>query len=106
MNMPNIVRVYFDADGRNDADTLTAAFCEQGVVVDEGTRHEGRDAIRSWWVAAKQKCQYVTDPIEAAGDDSSIWVRARVSGQFPGSPVTLDYAFTTENGKINQLEII
>lgn len=45
MNMPSIVRFYFDADGRNDADTL---ICEQGVVVDEGTGHEGRDAIRSW----------------------------------------------------------
>ncbi|KAF5886244.1 nuclear transport factor 2 family protein [Rhizobium sp. PEPV16] len=101
MNMPSIVRFYFDADGRNDADTL---ICEQGVVVDEGTGHEGRDAIRSW----PQRKRVNTSPvsIEAAGDDNSFWVRARVSGQFPSSPVTLDQTFTAENGKINKLEIV
>lgn len=105
MDMPDIVRAYFDADGRNDPNALAAVFSADAVVEDEGARHEGIGAIRDWWVAAKEKYRHVAEPIEAAEAGDRVTVRATVAGQFPNSPATLDFAFTLKNGRIAALEI-
>lgn len=105
MNMPGIVEAFFDADSRNDADSLSETFSSDAIVEDEGARHQGKEAIRRWWVAAKRAAQFVAEPIETTGDRDTVFVRAKVSGQFPGSPVTLNYSFTIEDGKIARLEI-
>ena len=47
----------------------------------------------------------VREPLDATVDGNKSFVRAKVSGQFPGSPVTLSYAFTIKNDKIARLEI-
>jgi ketosteroid isomerase-like protein len=105
MEMPGIVNMYFEADRRKDADALSDTFAAEAVVTDEGTRHQGVTAIREWWMAAKKGAQYVAEPVESTADGDKALVRARVSGQFPGSPVTLAYAFKIKDGKIVSLEI-
>jgi ketosteroid isomerase-like protein len=105
MDMPDIVNMYFDADNRNDTDALSEAFAAEAVVEDEGARHQGVVAILKWWVAAKQAAQYVAEPLECTVDGDKALVRAKVSGQFPGSPVTLTYSFTIKDGKVVRLEI-
>lgn len=104
--MPDIIAAYFDADSRNDGDALMQTFNADAVVKDEGARHAGIAAIRTWWSNAKAATQYVAEPLEAVADDDETCVRARVSGPFAGSPVTLSYAFTVEDGKIARLEIL
>lgn len=105
MDMPGVVKAYFDADKRNDPDALAAVFSADAVVKDEGTRHQGVGAIRNWWMAAKQKYHHVAEPIETAGADDKVSVHATVTGEFPNSPATLDFSFTVKNGKIVGLEI-
>lgn len=105
MDMPDVVNMYFDADSRNDTDALSEAFAPEAVVEDEGARHQGVVAIVKWWVAAKQAAQYVAEPLESTVDGDKALVRAKVSGQFPGSPVTLAYSFTIKDGRIARLEI-
>jgi len=105
MDMPDIVRAYFDADRHNDTDALAAAFSADAVVDDEGARHEGVRAIRSWWMAAKDKYHHVAEPIETTGASDQVSVRAELSGEFPNSPATLDFSFTLKDGKIIALEI-
>lgn len=105
MDMPESVKAYFDAEHRNDPEALVAAFAARAVVRDESAVHEGIPAIRSWWVAAKEKTHHVTTPIEMSGGGDKVSVSARVSGDFPNSPATLDFAFTIEQGKIVELEI-
>jgi ketosteroid isomerase-like protein len=105
MDMPEIVTQFFEADGRNDVDALLGTFANDAVVEDEHARHEGKDAIRRWWIAAKNASQYVAEPLDAKGDDDTVHVRARISGTFPGSPITLTHNFTLEDGKIVRLEI-
>ena len=105
MDVSNIVHRYFAADSRNDADALSNIFAIDAVVTDEGARHQGVVAIREWWVAAKKSAQYVAEPLESKVDGNKALVCAKVSGQFPGSPVALAYAFTIEDGKIVSLEI-
>lgn len=105
MDMPRVVQEYFAADSRNDADALLNTFSAEAVVEDEHTRHRGYVAIRKWWMAAKEASHFVAEPLESAVDGDNVSVRARVTGQFPGSPVTLTHTFTVEGEKIVRLEI-
>lgn len=105
MDMPEIVKAYFDAERRNDVDALAAVFATDAVVKDEGAVHVGTGAIRRWWLAAKEKTHHVTAPIDMAGSGDKVSVCALVTGDFPNSPATLDFAFTLEHGKIVALEI-
>ena len=105
MNMPDSVKAFFDADQRGGTEALAAAFLDDAVVRDEGTRREGLPAIRAWWTAAKQQYRHTAMPIEVTGTGDAISVCAVVTGQFPGSPATLTYIFTLRDRKIAELEI-
>ncbi len=99
MHISSVVQAYFEADKGADAAALAQVFSSDAVVEDEGARHEGIDAIRAWWLAAKRKYHHVAEPIDASGSGSEVAVRAKVSGQFPNSPATLEFFFTVETAR-------
>lgn len=105
MLLPLPVQRYFDADDRNDGEALARAFAPDAVVADEGRSHAGLAAIEAWWRDAKAKAQHRNTPIAAVGTADRTEVRTRVSGQFPGSPVTLTFAFRLAGDRIAALEI-
>jgi ketosteroid isomerase-like protein len=105
MNLPSAIQAYFDADNRNDGAALIRAFAPDAVVNDEGQSYAGRHAIEAWWREVKAKYQHVIVPLEVAEKDDVTQVRARLSGQFPGSPVTLTFAFRLDREQITGLEI-
>lgn len=104
-NLPAPVAAYFAADTAGDVDALLQSFADGAVVRDEGTSHAGPEEIRAWWRAAKAKYCHGTEPLSASVDDGALIVSGRVTGDFPGSPATLSYAFTLEEGRILRLEI-
>ncbi|MEE2692797.1 MAG: nuclear transport factor 2 family protein [Pseudomonadota bacterium] len=100
------VKAYFDAERRDDIDARAACFADNGVVRDENKSIEGRTAIKEWMADAKRKYAYTAEPLKTqTRDDGAVIVTAKVAGTFPNSPITLDYAFTLEGGKIAALEI-
>ena len=105
MHLSPPITTYFDADQRHDGDAVAAAFSDDAVVKDEGAEHAGPAEIRAWWRAAKAKYQHVAEPLDAAEADGTTVVRARVSGDFPGSPATLTFVFTSAGAQIARLEI-
>ncbi|MBL27285.1 MAG: ketosteroid isomerase [Rhodospirillaceae bacterium] len=105
MEMPKVISAYFEADRRNDADALVALFSADAVVEDERACHQGVHEIRKWWVSAKEQTHHVNEPIETTAADDRIRVRAKVSGDFPNSPVVLEFFFTIKSNKIVALEI-
>jgi hypothetical protein len=102
MNIPAAVQLFFTA---HDEDSIAEAFTAGAVVRDEGHTHRGRQAIRAWRIAARAQYQFVAEPFEALSQDDIVTVRARVSGNFPGSPVVLDYRFQLADARIARLEI-
>ncbi|MVT51004.1 nuclear transport factor 2 family protein [Bradyrhizobium yuanmingense] len=105
MNLPRTIEAFFDADARNDPDALVAAFSPNGSVTDEGVLHQGSDAVRNWWRAAKDKYHHVAVPVEVASAGDKVRVRATVTGRFPRSPAVLNFTFTIANGEIASVEI-
>jgi ketosteroid isomerase-like protein len=105
IDVPEPVAAYLAAEEAKDADALSRCFTEDGTVHDEGRDYRGRDSIRQWKqeVDTKYRCALQTVNAQTHGD--KVTVRARVTGEFPGSPVELDHIFKLSNGKIASLEI-
>jgi hypothetical protein len=78
---------------------------ENGVVHDEGRDRRGRDAIRQWKEEVDAKYRYVSTPLAASVEEDTVTVRARLTGEFPGSPIEVNQVFKLDSGKIVSLEI-
>jgi hypothetical protein len=74
-------------------------------VHDEGATHHGTEAILRWWLAAKTRYQHRAEPLDLSEADGTAIVRARVSGNFPGSPAVLTFAFGLAGDRIADLRI-
>ena len=103
--LPKPIADYFAADATDGA-AVAKCFTADAVVVDEKKTHTGRNAIAAWKSEASAKYDYIAEPI--AIDDQGSWViiTAHVSGNFPGSPVNLRYAFVLSDDAIARLEIV
>jgi len=104
MDLPSPIRAYFEADSA-DRCAVEQMFAPDSVVVDEGKTHVGRAAIETWRRRTRAAFDYVVEPFDVLRNDEGVEVRATVTGTFPGSPLTLRYAFRLERDQIAALEI-
>jgi hypothetical protein len=104
LDLPAPVAAYFAAD-TTGAEAVAQCFGDGAVVIDEQQEYRGRTAIARWKAEASAKFRYSVERLGAhvAGDQTT--VTGRVTGDFPGSPVDLQYRFTLEGDKIARLEI-
>ena len=105
LDAPEPIAAYLAAEEAKDADALSRCFTEDGTVHDEGHDYHGRDSIRQWKQAADEKYRYALQMVNAQTHGNEVTVRARLTGEFPGSPVELDHIFKLSIDKIASLEI-
>jgi hypothetical protein len=105
LNLPEPIAAYFDADRRGDAGAVARCFAKEGVVQDDGHTYSGAAAIEKWKSAVSAKLSYTSQPIALEQTNGRHVVTSTVTGNFPGSPLDLRYAFKLERGKIASLEI-
>jgi hypothetical protein len=104
--LPKTVAAYVEAYNDRSREAAAACFSEDALVHDEGKDHRGRKAILEWTRETIEKYQPVLTPGKVEGSDRKVVVAMTVSGNFPGSPVTLSFHFAIENGRIAELRII
>ena len=104
LDLPEAIAAYFAADKR-DGEAVARCFTKGAVVKDEGHTHSGLAAIKAWKAAASAKYAYTSAPFAVEQKEGRYIVTSRLTGNFPGSPVDLRYAFRLERGKIARLEI-
>lgn len=102
MQLPDPIRTFFAA---TDRDILIGAFAPDAVVHDEAQTHRGADEIGDWWSASKTKYRHQAEPLDLADNTGKSVVRARVTGDFPGSPAVLTFRFGLTGDRISDLEI-
>ncbi|MDX2036436.1 MAG: nuclear transport factor 2 family protein [Isosphaeraceae bacterium] len=103
--LPYPLEDYFKDANARDVATMLSRFTNDSIVVDEGRRHRGLVEIHEWMRQTIEEYAFQVDPIESSQRGSDTLVTTSVSGRFPGSPITLQYAFRVENRKITALEI-
>lgn len=96
---------YLAAEEARDREALIACFTDDALVRDEGRDHRGLDAIKNWRNGVESKFQYEVEPLDAAANGDTVALHVRLSGNFPGSPVELDYTFKIGDDKIRSLVI-
>jgi ketosteroid isomerase-like protein len=105
IDLPGPISAYFEASNKHDIDGMLAPFDEDASVKDEGQEHHGRPTIRSWLEDVTRKYRVTIDVKDVTDANGKTVVSGLVSGNFPGSPVLLDHAFTLSGPKITRLEI-
>jgi adenylate cyclase len=105
ISLPTAIERYFHADASTDDKLVGQCFTEDAVVRDEGSTRQGPDAIMAWKQEAKAKYRYQLEPLAVSQEGNSVAVATRVSGEFPGSPIELTYAFVLDGDRIASLDI-
>lgn len=104
-NLPQAVAAYFAAENSHAPDAVAACFTPTASVRDEGKTLVGKDAIRDWKRETSGKYNATIAPMSAQQDADRCAVQARVSGNFPGSPLDMHFQFTLAAERIAALEI-
>lgn len=102
-DVQEFAREYFAAAIDTDHERYVSLFSEAAIVHDDGQTYRGTADVRSW----RSEVPPVRYELrEANGDRASCLAVAEVSGDFPGSPVTLRFSFQRdEQGMITALDI-
>ena len=103
--LPPPIALYVTLENAGDTETLSACFAPNAIVRDEDRTYEGLAAITAWKAAAKQKYHHTVTPLDVAYEQGKTVLKAQLTGDFPGSPVTLHFDFVLEAGHILSLEI-
>jgi SnoaL-like domain len=105
IDLPKPIAAYIAAENGHDRDALPQWFAPDAIVRDEGHTIEGLAAIKEWMTETKKKYQHTVEPVSSTLRDGKTIVTSRLFGNFPGSPVEMDFVFGLEAGKIRSLEI-
>ena len=105
MHLPPPIDLYVKIENSGDVGALSECFTSNATVRDEGQTHVGLATIKEWKAETKKKYNHTIAPLELAHRDGKTVLKARLTGNFPGSPVTLEFSFVLAHGKIASLEI-
>jgi len=104
-DLPKPIALYIAAENSGDANLFDQCFAEDAVVRDEGKTIEGLAAIKKWKAETKKKYQHTIEALAVAEQDAKTILTNRLTGNFPGSPIELEFVFTLDRNKIASLEI-
>ncbi len=105
-NLPKPIALYVAAENSGDVNLFDQCFAENAVVKDEDQTIEGLVAIKKWKTETKQKYQHTVDPLAFVQKEGKTIITNRLTGNFPGSPIELEFVFTLEGDKIVSLEVL
>jgi hypothetical protein len=106
VDLPTPIAIYIAAENSGNTEALAKCFAENAVVRDEGQTIEGLAAIKQWKAETRKKYLHTVEPLMSAQKGGKVVVTNRLSGNFPGSPIELEFVFTLEGDKIVLLEIL
>lgn len=100
--MSDPITRYFELATAADSDAYFAQFAPDAVVEDEGRSCHGIDEIRG----RRREVPLVTYRVRSVEPRGAAQhAETEISGDFPGSPVTLDFDFTVDGDRITALTI-
>jgi hypothetical protein len=104
-HLPIPVATYIAAENAGDPEAMARCFAENAVVRDEGGTMQGLPAIKRWKAETSRKYRHRMEPLACVEKGGKTIVTSRLTGNFPGSPIELQFIFTLEGDKIASLEI-
>ncbi|MEZ5327000.1 MAG: nuclear transport factor 2 family protein [Verrucomicrobiales bacterium] len=103
--LPEVVLNYIAAANDGRVEDAAACFADDALVHDENRDRQGLEAIREWIADSTREFQPKNEVLSVKAEADSYTVVSNISGNFPGSPVDLEFRFVVDNVKISQLFI-
>ncbi|RZA32309.1 MAG: nuclear transport factor 2 family protein [Lysobacteraceae bacterium] len=103
--LPPAIAAYIEASNAQAPQRIAACFNPDATVYDEGGVLRGRDEIAAWAHDTGMRYRATMEPAGLQETDGRHLLQATVRGQFPGSPITLNFHFQLQSGAIQSLEI-
>ena len=105
LQLPVPIERYVRIANSGTPEAVPECFAADAIVRDEGQTYEGVAAIRNWMAATKKKYGHTVAPLELTERCGQSILKARLTGNFPGSPITVNFSFVLAGEKIRSLEI-
>lgn len=107
--MPQVIHNFIIASNKPDPAGYVNCFAEDGVVIDEGQRRQGKDAIKDWSDKYHFAAHVTLEPREVQGDENEVTLTCKIDGDYDKTglpdPLLLDYYFLIKGNKITYLSI-
>jgi len=103
--LPKPIADYVAANARLDVEGMLEPFTPDAVFLDNGSRHEGHDQLRTLLRDAVVAVRAIFTPDSVRHEDDQVVVEGLAHGDFKGSPIRFTYRFTLENDAITALEV-
>lgn len=103
MNLPKVVAELVKTQNSFDGVAYAKCFTETAVVYDEGKTYNGRKEIEQWINKANKEYRATMKPLEYSAQEEIL--KAEVSGNFPGSPIVLNYHLEIKDELIHSLNV-
>ena len=105
LSLPPPIARYVQLENAGETAELSACFAPNAMVRDESRTYEGLAAITAWKAETTRKYHHTITPLDVAYEQGKTVLKAHLTGDFPGSPLTLHFDFVVEAGHILSLEI-
>jgi hypothetical protein len=105
IQLPDPIERYIQIANSGTPEAAQECFAPDATVYDEGQTYEGVAAIKNWMAATKKKYGHRITPLDLAERGGQSVLKARLTGNFPGSPITVNFTFALADGKVRSLEI-
>jgi SnoaL-like domain len=105
LRLPKPIELFMSSENTHDLETLADCFAAHATVRDEDQTMKGLKAIKAWRLETRKKYRHTVEPVAVTARDAKTVVSTTLTGDFPGSPITLHFVFTLEGDKIAALEI-
>jgi SnoaL-like domain len=103
--LPKPIELFMSSENTHDLEALADCLAAHATVRDEGQTMQGLKAINAWRLETRKKYRHPVEPVALTARDGKTVVSTTLTGDFPGSPITLDFVFTLEADKIAAVEI-
>jgi SnoaL-like domain len=104
-HLPKPIELFMSSENTHDTDAVADCFAPDATVRDEGRTRKGLKEIAAWRRETEAKYHHTVTPVAVAKRADKTVVTTEMAGNFPGSPITVDFVFQLKGDKIASLEI-
>ena len=104
-NLPPTIARFVETSNVRDVSGFMSCFAADAVVDDDGGTYRGLAQVRAWKQKTQDTNRYSIDPVRLETRNGDTILTATLTGDFPGSPITLHYTFRVTGSRIASLEI-
>lgn len=103
MDLPKVIADLVAAQNNFDSAAYVKCFSDNAVVQDEGKTHKGKEEIETWIADSNERYRATIKPVGYEELETESILKAETSGNFPGSPIVLNYHLVIIDGLIQSL---